>query len=445
VTQRTNTRSDALRPVCTENPSGILTPKSSRLVRRSPIYYGWIILIAAGIGMIMSSPGQTYSVSIFIEHFIDDLGLTRSTVSTLYTVGTLTASFALPFIGRQIDRRGPRVMVGFITVGLAMACVYMGFVRNAVMLGVGFVFIRMMGQGGMTIISSNVINHWWVRRRGAVLSLVGVAIGLLGSGSFPSLIQALITRFGWRTSYMLLGLLVAVVMLPVGLFFFRRAPEEYGLLPDGAKPVSAQDSGAPLFVEENWTRSQALHTWVFWIIGLGGACVSMLGTGLQFHMVSIFDDANLSAEAAAAAFMTIAIAGAGVRLIAGVLSDRVPIRFLLSVGLVGQTVTLLMAPRLSGTTSALIYGIAMGVTSGLAMTVSAVVWAKYFGRRHLGAITGVSALIGAAGSALGPMPMGIARDLFGSYTMALTVLAALPLVLSVVVLFARRPHKVQAA
>jgi len=144
--------------------------------------------------------------------------------------------------------------------------------------------------------------------------MVGVVIGLLGSGSFPSLIQALITRFGWRTSYMLLGLLVAVVMLPVGLLFFRRAPEDYGLLPDGAKPVSDQDAGAPVFVEENWTRSQAVHTWVFWIIGLGGACISMLGTGLQFHMVSIFEDASLSAEAAAAAFMTIAVAGAGVRL-----------------------------------------------------------------------------------------------------------------------------------
>jgi len=128
-----------------------------------------------------------------------------------------------------------------------------------------------------------------------------------------------------------------------------------------------------------------------------------------------------------------------------VLSDRVPIRFLLSVALVGQTVTLLMGPRLTGATSALVYGVAMGITSGLAMTVSAVVWANYFGRRHLGAITGVSALIGAAGSALGPMPMGIARDLFGSYTTALTVLAALPLVLSVVVLFARRPHKPQIA
>jgi MFS transporter, OFA family, oxalate/formate antiporter len=416
--------------------------KSSRFVNRSPVYYGWIILIAAGIGIIMTSPGQTYSVSIFIDHFIEDLGLSRSLVSTLYTIGTLTASFALPVIGGQIDKRGPRMMVGIITVGLALACLYMGTVQNAVMLGVGFVFIRMMGQGSLGMVSINVMNRWWVRKRGMVLSLTGVITGLLGSGTFPSLIHALIARFGWRTSYMLLGLFVAVVMLPIGLIFFRREPEEYGLLPDGTNPeakIDVQADGG--FVEENWTRREALHTWVFWIISLGGASLSMLGTGLQFHMVSIFDDANLSTEAAAAAFMTIAIAASVVRLGAGILADRAPIRYLLSVALLGQTATLLMAPRLQGRTSALVYGIVMGLTSALAMTVSAVVWAKYFGRRHLGAITGVSSLIQVAGSALGPMPMGMARDMLGSYTQALTVLAVLPLILSIVVLFARRPAK----
>ena len=87
------------------------------------------------------------------------------------------------------------------------------------------------------------------------------------------------------------------------------------------------------------------------------------------------------------------------------------------------------------------YGIILGITGSLQLTVSTVVWAKYFGRRHLGSITGVASLVSIAGSALGPMPMGIARDAFGSYNLALTVAAALPLVLCIVVLFTRRPHR----
>jgi sugar phosphate permease len=170
-----------------------------------------------------------------------------------------------------------------------------------------------------------------------------------------------------------------------------------------------------------------------------------LGTGLHFHMVSIFDDAGLSASAAAAAFMPIAIAGAISRIGSGVLVDRIPVRFLLSAALAGQVTSLLMAPRLQGETTALLYGIVLGLSGSLQMTVSSVVWAKYFGRRHLGSITGVAALISVAGSALGPMPMGIARDLLGSYDLALTVLAIVPFVLGIVALFAQRPHHKAAA
>ena len=405
----------------------------------------------------MTSPGQTYTVSIFIDHFMADLGLSRSLVSALYTVGTLCGGLALPFVGHQLDRRGPRLMVGLVTALLALACVYMGLVQGAVMLGLGFVLIRMLAQGSLGLVCTNVVNRWWVRRRGTMLGLLGMVVSVLGTGTFPSLANALIARFGWRTSYMLMGLLVAVVMLPVGLIFFRRQPEDYGLLPDGQAPdgqapdgdrrvVVPQKGGpqasvAPVPEEEHWTRREAVRTSAFWIISAACACLSALGTGLHFHMVSIFDDAGMSAAAAAAAFMPLALTGALVRLVSGVLADRVPVRYLLCAALIGLAASLVMAPRLQGTTSALFYGIVLGATGSLQMTVSGVVWARYYGRRHLGSVSGVAMLVSIAGSALGPLPMGIARDLMGSYRLALTLSAALPLVLAVVALWARRPTK----
>ena len=397
--------------------------------------------MAAIIGRVMTSPGQTYTVSIFIEHIIADLGVSRSLVSTLYTVGTLAASLTLPFVGRQIDRRGPRVVVGIVTALLALACIYMGMIQNAIMLGAGFVLLRTLGQGSLGMVSSNVICSWWVRRRGAILGIAGVVTSLVGNGLFPSLVHALIGRFGWRTSYMLLGMMLLAVMLPVGLIFFRRQPEDYGLLPDGAKIEPGGESGAPAFLEENWTREEVVRTAAFWIIGLGLASISMLSTGLQFHMVSIFEDSGLSSTAAAAAYMPIAVTLAVVMLSSGVLVDRIPVRYLLCGALVAQAASLAMAPRLTGTVSALAYGVMLGFTGGLQNMVQLVVWPNYFGRRHMGSIVGVASLISIAGSSLGPMPMGIARDALGSYNLALTVSAVLPLTLGVVVLFTRRPRR----
>jgi cyanate permease len=91
--------------------------------------------------------------------------------------------------------------------------------------------------------------------------------------------------------------------------------------------------------------------------------------------------------------------------------------------------------------SAGLYGILLGLTNGFQMTVQMVIWAKYFGRKHLGSITGVAQLLTVVASALGPMPMGIMRDVFGSYTMGLTVLAVMPFVLGIVVLFSRKPQR----
>ena len=137
--------------------------EESRLVAQSPVFYGWIVLAVGTLGVIMTSPGQTYAVSIFIEHFIEDLNISRSVVSTLYAAGTLTGSLALPFIGREIDRRGTRVMVVVVAALFGLACIYMGAVRGALMLGLGFIAIRMLGQGSLTLVSQNAINQWWVR------------------------------------------------------------------------------------------------------------------------------------------------------------------------------------------------------------------------------------------------------------------------------------------
>lgn len=417
--------------------------RKSRLVDHSPVHYGWVILFAGALGLMMTSPGQTYAISIFIEHFIVDLGLSRSLVSTLYTIGTVIASFALPLVGRQIDRRGSRLVIVIIAVLFGLACLYMGVVHNAVMLGVGFFALRMLGQGSLSLVSKTVINQWWVRRRGFAIGIVGMGYALLGRGGFPLLINGLIPLYGWRATYFILGLMLLLGMVPLGWLLVRDRPEVYGLQPDGRHTtVRAYDrdtNAAGTGSEDHWTLSEAMRVAVFWVIASGFAAMSMLSTGLTFHIVSIFTDGGLTPTIAASAFVPIAITSAVVQLGSGVLVDRIAVRVLLAAALFLHAVILLLAPHLHSIEMALGFGVVMGVASGLQMTIGGVVWAMYFGRRHLGSIAGAMATISVAASALGPMLFGIARDLMGNYTLVLTISAALPLGLSVVNLFFGQP------
>lgn len=419
-------------------------PHTDALVQKSPIFYGWIIFAVGTIGLTMTSPGQTYAVSIFIEHFIHDLGLSRSLVSSLYTIGTLTGSFALPFVGRQIDKRGSRLMVLLISISFGLACIYMGFVQNAVMLGLGFLAIRMLGQGSLSVVSQNVINQWWVRRRGMIMGISGLILALMGLGLFPNFINWLIPIYGWRITYMILGGMLLLFMTPLGVFFFRDRPEQYGLQPDGFNghdETSLSDTAVSPLKEVNWTASDAIRTAAFWNIALGIAAVAMLSTGLFFHMISIFDDNQLSATVAASVYVPIAITTALVNLVGGYLIDRISPRFLLATALFLQAICLVMAPYLTGVEVAFLYGVILGATSGITRIVGSVVWADYFGRRNLGSIMGLATPIGVAGSAFGPLLFGVGRDLMGSYNIVLILSAIIPLLLGVAALFLRKPQK----
>lgn len=402
---------------------------------------------AGALGMIMTSPGQTYTESIFIEYIINDLSISRSLVSTLYSFGTLVGGFSLPFWGKQIDRQGTRKIATIVSILFGLACIYMGYVQNALMIGLGFIMVRMLGQGSLGLVSQTAINHWWVRKRGLIIGIAGLLAALLGMGLFPSLVYWLISLYEWRMAYIILGIGLLVIMAPVAYFLFRNRPEEYHLHPDGIADEEADRLQKYLDdhpTEENWTLNEALKTRTFWVFGVGLSLFAMLVTGLTFHLVSIFQDQGLEPSLAATVYFPIAITAAAVSFLAGYLSDRIPLRYLLATGLLLQAVTLVMATWIQGTSAAFLFGIVLGATNGIARAVGTVVWPSFYGREHLGSIYGFTSAMTIVGASLGPMPFGFAYDLLGSYRPVLFVFAGVCLLIGVTTLTTRKPRKKEA-
>ena len=415
------------------------------LVHRSPVYYGWVVMVVGTFGLIMTSPGQSYVVSIFIESFIADLGISRSLVSSLYTAATLMGSFVLPFVGRLIDRYGSRLVVTVVSLIFGIACIYLGYVQNALMLGFGFICIRLLGQGSLGLVSMNVINQWWVARRGLVMGISGFFVALLGLGFFPVFVNSLIPELGWRNTYILLGAIILIGMAPVGYFFFRDTPEQFGLKPDGVRTDSLLERGSIETVsEENWTRKEAMSTTAFWVVGGSAGTISMLTTGIVFHLVSIFADQGLDANTAASVFIPLSITMALVTLCGGVLADKISGQYLLVLTLAGLAGVLFMALNISNNGFVWIFGITLGAISGMYRIIMSVLWANYFGRMHLGSIAGMAQTIAVGGSALGPLPLGIAHDILGNYKAVLFSCMVLPLAFGIANLFVGKPKKQHA-
>ena len=76
---------------------------------KSRLYYGWIMLPLSMAGVICTSPGQTYTVSVFNRSLREELDLTHTELTGAYMVATFLAALPLAYIGGLMDRFGPRI------------------------------------------------------------------------------------------------------------------------------------------------------------------------------------------------------------------------------------------------------------------------------------------------------------------------------------------------
>ena len=240
--------------------------------------------------------------------------------------------------------------------------------------------------------------------------------------------------------YNSLALILWFGVAPLLFAVYRRAPEKYGLLPDGrvrsiaradsaeALPSESAEALSPL--ERSWTRAEALRTKEFWAVNMTCLSLALTMTAIWFWIADILEESGRksTAEALAPVYAVATVVGLSSRLAGGFLIDRFRPNLLLaaSASFVGtaQVVLLLLRPLQGGAFVVATFGIFLAIGSGLFMTASSVVNADYYGREHLGAISGVGTALVVLGSALGPFPFGLIKDTTGDFKLAL-VLGAL--------------------
>ncbi|MFZ5822992.1 MAG: MFS transporter [Bacillota bacterium] len=414
-------------------------PNSPTLPVRPPFFYGWVIVAVSALGIFFSGPGQTYSVSVFVDPLIEHFGWSRSLVSSLYSVGTLCAGLAMPLMGKAVDRFGHRRMLPLVAGGLAFALLFMSAVINPVMLLTGFALIRFLGQGSMTLVSSTLVPQWFRRMRGRAMSLAALG-GAVSTAALPKINTWLIETWNWRITWQIWALLLVAIMLPVAWLLVRNRPEDVDLLPDNA-PAPVDGLVAESDDEVSWSLAQAMRTRAFWIMLLCLAVPAVINTGLIFHQVSILGARGLSPAVSASVFSVAVMVQLPMNFVAGYVLDRVPARFAVTGILTGHVVLMTWILYTASPAMAIGMGVLRGLIGAFEGIVGGVLWPAYFGRRHLGSIRGVAMTAMVLASALGPMPFGIAYDLLGGYREIILLMMLLPALGAMAALLAPPPRQ----
>ena len=442
-------------PHSTKKTGGIWGVRTPFAPSRFPFFYGWVIVFAATIGSIFSIPGQTMGFSVFTDVLIEELGLSRVQLSLAYCLGTVASGLTLPWLGRVLDRWGERRMAVASVLATGLVLFYLancGVISQAlgqalpaaaaafIVIGLGFYMIRAAAQGVLSMPCRNAIGKWFDHRRGLALAISGVLVSF--SYSFaPRGLDWLIDRYGYDGAWLRMGVVTIVIMAPIAWLLFRDTPEEAGLEMDGGKVASAAAANPDMQIHREFTRGEALRDYSFWVFNLTFSFYGLYATAFTFHILSLASEYQFADERILSLFVPIAATSVLTNLVFGAINARLRLKWLLLVmnlGCLSATLGMLFLDKPGGVPA---YVIGNGIASGGFVSLTGIVFPRFYGRLHLGAISGVNMSAMVIASGLGPLAFGLCQQFSGSYRGILVASVFVPTLLALLSLKADNPQR----
>lgn len=408
----------------------------TKSVRRPTVFYGWWVITACSLILFMSGASR-FSFTLFFPTLLEDLGWSRATLGFGLTLHMWVYAVTVVIVGFMVDKYGARVVMtlgGFIIMlGLSltssMTTIWQFYLYYGVILAVGVAFTFMVPNTGTA-------RKWFIKKAGLALAITALGASL-GAAVMAYVIPVMIHAYGWRSSWLYLGLILgAAIILPAGIII-RKDPESIGLYPDGdsAPPmdshVEEKEEDTPVYVEESWTVREALRTRSFWCILFAGSIAAIPGIGISGHFVNwgldIARAAGISPEIAMGRIklsITLSVIGMIIgSFIGGPLSDRIGRKPVILTGLALTVPVFLYAAQISTMSGVVVAPAFMGFFGGLAGPVLGAYLGDIFGRSALTSIFGLIIFaIGIIGGS-GAVFFGWLYDVTGTYKLAWIVSA----------------------
>lgn len=419
-----------------------------------PFFYGWVIIFAGALCVLMSAPGQTIGVSAFTDSLLDALGLSRDQLSLAYMAGTMLSSVMLTRAGKFYDQFGAAKTALFASLGLSIALLYLSQIdkiSNAIgnnsiipIIGIffGFIFIRFFGQGVLTLTGRTMVVKWFDERRGLAVGILSM-VTAYGFSIAPVVFDHLINQGNWSTAWIKIAVVSGLIFPLVVILFFKDSPEKYGLQPDSFSEKSVTKNKPVRFpVYKDFTLNEARKTLSLWVFAGLAAMFGLVVTAFSFHVVSFFAEQGYTRTEAINIFQPIAIVAIISTFVFSYISDFIRLKYIAI--LFGCTCLLTMYGMINLSVRGLNYWllvISYGCSSGIHVLIMTVFMPRFFGKKHLGAITGQAMTIVVFCSAIGPILFSLSLSKTNSYELAGLICGMIFFLLLVASLFTHNPQR----
>ncbi|MBA66589.1 MAG: MFS transporter [SAR202 cluster bacterium] len=407
------------------------------IANKSPIYYGWIILLISTSMSAVRPVMAVATLSVFITPMSDELNWSRTAFSGAVSIGGFVGAFASPIIGKGIDRYGTSLVMAFSSLIVAVSAIAISQIESIVYFYVFYICGRAMFAGPLMLAPAVAVSNWFVTKRAITLAILQVSQGL-GLAIIPFIAKSIIVSQDWPSAWIFLGIMVLIIgVIPPGALMVRK-PEDVGLMPDNITSSSKSDDSA----ETSYTLKEALRTHTMWFLMIFAGFGFMVQAGISLHQAPYYHDQGIPYSQAASIVSIFALSSATGGFLFPLFTTRFSARIMATLSSLFMTIGVIIMIQADtfylGVISALVFGNGLGGMS----TLINVLWADYYGRESLGVIRGVSLPVQTGGQAIGPIASGVLYDLTGDYFISLIYFLVV-ISLATVFVFVSKPPKKQ--
>ncbi len=397
---------------------------------RDRLYYGWVMLLALACTQVVSWGILYYGFSVFLKPVGDDLGWSRAAMTGAFSLALACSGVAGLFVGRWVDRHGPRLLMtggscAAALLLLALSAVHTLRLFYLIWAALGVTMAAIFYEPAFAAIAT-----WFSHYRARALTII-TFVGGFASVIFIPLISWLIRTQGWRAALVTLAVILALTTIPLHALILRRHPRDLGLLPDGGPISSRQAAGSgqqaevgaihespslstphtqPSVRARDAFRSASFR----WLTG--AFCLAFLANvAVTVHLIPYLTDHGFSTGFAATAAGLIGILALPGRLIFTPLGGHIPRRYVAAGIFLFQTLGLVVLVTTTSTAGVITFVILFGIGFGAITPARAALVAEMYGPREYGTISGVLALFVTGARAAAPVSAGILYTLFGRY------------------------------
>ena len=371
-----------------------------------------------------------------------DMGWDRTTIAFAATVATWTSGLTMPFVGKLVDRYGPRYMM-LAAALIVSACFFaLGGVNSVWQFYVAYIIARSFaGPNLQNVVPRTVAVNFFRRKRNLALGIT--ALNRIGGEALNLLIITLVAgALSWRAAYRTLGIVALPLSIPLFLIM-RKRPEDIGLIPDGDRVEQGRgvrgDSVRLPPGEFDWRLREVVLVPSFWFIVWAEFLAVSTTAAVTFQLVPFLTDSGMSQSLAAGALMVSVLLGGLSVPLWGYLSDRFTIRRLTIAAVTATSVPTVAFAFIDVPSVGFYVSVVWGIASGGIPVVGSMMIGDYFGRRSFGALTGLTGPFRTAAMGLGPALGALLVNETGGYT-AIFALAVVSYIAAVALNYSvRRP------